>query len=275
MAETGTGTGSGISLGDASAALGAIGAAFGLVGGISQITSANRALERANKEAALAVAQARDKISKIPMLEKGIPAIATEQIQKDALRQRKQLLDAVRGSGQRSVLGAVPTIGEQILKEKETQRGAIEKQLQSREDEIVKAKQAQQDTELEMLTAAGTAAQQRAASAAQQKAAAVGSAISSAGSLAGSIMEGSELFGAEKRQFNRAVDSQLKDLPVDKNEFINYLNQRDESIEDLTGMLNDSGEALINDFYEQQSGLAADEDKFSELDEFSLQMEKI
>jgi hypothetical protein len=40
-------------------------------------------------------------------------------------------------------------------------------------------------------------------------------------------------------------------------------------------MLNDSGEALINDFYEQQSGLAADEDKFSELDEFSLQMEKI
>ena len=93
----------------ASAALGVVGAAFGLAGSISQYTTANRALERANKEAALAVAQARDKISKIPMLEKGIPAIATEQIQKDALRQRKQLLDAVRGSGQRSVLGAAPT----------------------------------------------------------------------------------------------------------------------------------------------------------------------
>ena len=87
-------------------------------------------------------------------------------------------------------------------------------------------------------------------------------------------MEGSELFGAEKRQFNRAVDSQLKDLPVDKNEFMNYLNQRDESIEDLTVMLNDSGETLLNDFYEQQSKSAADEDMYTELDEFSLQMEK-
>jgi len=225
---TGSGTGSGISLGDASAALGAIGAAFGLVGGISQITSANRALERANKEAALAVAQARDKISKIPMLEKGIPAIATEQIQKDALRQRKQLLDAVRGSGQRSVLGAVPTIGEQILKEKETQRGAIEKQLQSREDEIVKAKQAQQDTELDMLTAIGTAGQRRAASAANQKALAVGSTISSAGSLAGSLMEGADLFGGEKRQFNKALKNVIGESEVDIDEFKDFVTSNSE-----------------------------------------------
>ena len=159
------------------------------------------------------------------MLEKGIPAIATEQIQKDALRQRKQLLDAVRGSGQRSVLGAAPTIGEQILKEKETQRGAIEKQLQAREDEIVKAKQAQQDTELEMLTAAGTAAQQRAAAAANQKAAAVGSAISSAGSLAGSIMEGSELFGGENRRQDNALKGIIADADTDVNldEFRDYV----------------------------------------------------
>lgn len=250
MAETGTGTGSGISLGDASAALGAIGAAFGLVGGISQITSANRALERANKEAALAVAQARDKISKIPMLEKGIPAIATEQIQKDALRQRKQLLDAVRGSGQRSVLGAVPTIGEQILKEKETQRGAIEKQLQAREDEIVKAKQAQQDTELEMLTAIGTAGQQRAAAAAKQKAAAVGSTISSAGSLAGSLMEGADLFGGEKRQFNKALKNVIGESEVDFDEFRDFVNSKTGSQEDLMAQLNDPTAAakLLEEF---------------------------
>tara|TARA_R100001463_G_scaffold129717_2_gene188694 strand:- start:379 stop:960 length:582 start_codon:yes stop_codon:yes gene_type:complete len=184
------------------------------------------------------------------MLEKGIPAIATEQIQKDALRQRKQLLDAVRGSGQRSVLGAAPTIGEQISKDTETQRGAIEKQLQAREDEIVKAKQAQQDTELEMLTAAGTAAQQRAASAAQQKAAAVGSAISSAGSLAGSIMEGSELFGAEKRQFNRAVDSQIESAPpgFDREGFVDFLNTKTQSTEELTELLKDPENNLMGEY---------------------------
>jgi hypothetical protein len=214
---------------NASAALGVVGAAFGLAGSISQFTTANRALERANKEAALAVAQARDKISKIPMLEKGIPAIATEQIQKDALRQRKQLLDAVRGSGQRSVLGAAPTIGEQILKEKETQRGAIEKQLQAREDEIVKAKQAQQDTELEMLTAAGTAAQQRAAAAANQKAAAVGSAVSSAGALTGSLMEAANLYGGEDR-FQRNVDKFLAEKNpgenFDRDGFVSFVEEK-------------------------------------------------
>ena len=240
----------------ASAALGVVGAAFGLAGSISQFTTANRALERANKEAALAVAQARDKISKIPMLEKGIPAIATEQIQKDALRQRKQLLDAVRGSGQRSVLGAAPTIGEQILKEKETQRGAIEKQLQAREDEIVKAKQAQQDTELEMLTAAGTAAQQRAAAAAKQKAAAVGSAISSAGSLAGSIMEGSELFGGENRRQDNALKGIIADADTDVNldEFRDYVTNLTDSEgvtlsqEALTNTINDPNNTLLEDF---------------------------
>ena len=100
---------------------GAVGALFGIAGSLSQATAAKRAVERANEEAALAVAQARDNISKMPVLEKGIPVLAIDQIQKDSLRQRKQLLDAVRGSGQRAVLGAVPTIGEQILTQEEKQ----------------------------------------------------------------------------------------------------------------------------------------------------------
>jgi len=184
------------------------------------------------------------------MLEKGIPAIATEQIQKDALRQRKQLLDAVRGSGQRSVLGAVPTIGEQILKEKETQRGAIEKQLQAREDEIVKAKQAQQDTELEMLTAAGTAAQQRAAAAANQKATAVGSAVSSAGALTGSLMEAADLFGGENRKFNIAIKNVIGDSGVDVDKFSEFVTSKTESQEDLMAQLNDPTAAakLLEEF---------------------------
>ena len=102
----------------------------------------------------------------MPVLEKGIPTIQMEQVRKDALRQRKQLIDAVRGSGQRAVIGGVPTIGEQILTEQETVRGETEKQLQAREDEIVKAEEAKQDLELQMLTATGAAARQRAAAAA-------------------------------------------------------------------------------------------------------------
>lgn len=231
-------------------------AAFGMASSISNMTASKRALERANKEAALAVAQARDNISKIPMLEKGIPAIAIEQIQKDALRQRKQLLDAVRGSGQRSVLGAAPAIGEQILKEKETQRGVIEKQLQAREDEIVKAKQAQQDTELEMLTAAGAAAQQRAAKAANQQAQAVGSLISSAGALAGSVMEGSDLFGGENRRQDNALKGIIAgaDTDVNLDEFRDYVTNLTDSEgvtlsqEALTNTINDPNNTLLEDF---------------------------
>ena len=79
---------SGTSLGQIA---GAVGALFGIAGSLSQATAAKRAVERANEEAAIAVAQARDSISKMPVLEKGIPVLAIDQIQKDSLRQRKQL----------------------------------------------------------------------------------------------------------------------------------------------------------------------------------------
>jgi len=188
---------------------GAVGALFGIAGSLSQATTAKRAQERASEEAALAVAQARDAISKMPVLEKGIPALAMEQIQKDSLRQRKQLLDAVRGSGQRAVLGAVPTIGEQILTQEEKQRGVVETQLKAREDEIVKAEQAKQDLELQMLTASGAAARQRAANAARQGALAVGQAGVSAAALGGEVLGMTNLYGGEGR-FQRNVDKFLE-----------------------------------------------------------------
>ena len=188
---------------------GAVGALFGIAGSLSQAASAKAAVQRANEEAALAVAQARDNISKIPALEKSIPAISIDQIQKDSLRQRKQLLDAVRGSGQRAVLGAVPTIGEQILTQEEKQRGAIEKQLQAREDEIVKAEQARQDLELQMLTATGTAARQRAAAGARQQASAIAGAGASAAALGGEVLGMTNLYGGEGR-FQRNVDKFLE-----------------------------------------------------------------
>jgi hypothetical protein len=51
------------------AVIAAITAAFGMAGSLSQATTAKRAQERASEEAALAVAQARDAISKMPVLE--------------------------------------------------------------------------------------------------------------------------------------------------------------------------------------------------------------
>tara|TARA_Y100001972_G_scaffold68287_1_gene83269 strand:- start:521 stop:1333 length:813 start_codon:yes stop_codon:yes gene_type:complete len=242
---------SGTSLGQIA---GAVGALFGIAGSLSQATAAKRAVERANEEAAIAVAQARDSISKMPVLEKGIPVLAIDQIQKDSLRQRKQLLDAVRGSGQRAVLGAVPTIGEQILTQEEKQRGVVEKQLQAREDEIVKAEQAKQDLELQMLTASGAAARQRAASAARQGALAVGAAGRSAAALGGEILEGSDLFGGEKRRFNRALNQFIEGQGegvsenFDREGFVDYLNTREESLEDLTEMLKDPNNTLFADF---------------------------
>jgi len=233
-----------------SAALGAVGAVFGLAGSLSQATASKRAIDRANEEAAIAIAQARDNISRIPDLELGIPTIAMEQIQKDSLRNRKQLLDAVRGSGQRSVLGAVPVVGEQILTQEEKNRGILEKELLARDKAIIQAEQQQQDLELQMLTAAGSAAQKRAAAGANTQALAVASAGKSVGALGSSLLEGSDLFGGEKRRFNRAIDAQIETAPgdVDREGFVDYINTRSESTEELTDLLNDPENKLMGEY---------------------------
>ncbi len=233
---------------------GLAGSALGLIGSLSQATAARRATERASEEAAIAIAQARDNISRIPDLELGIPTIAMEQIQKDALRNRKQLLDAVRGSGQRSVLGAVPVVGEQMLAQEEKTRGVLEKELLARDKAIIQAEQKQQDLELQMLTAAGSAAQKRAAAGATTQALAIGAAGRSAASLGGEILEQSDLFGGEKRKFNRAVDAQIQAQPdlvsenFDREGFVDYLNTRSDSTEELTDLLNDPENNLMGEY---------------------------
>jgi|TARA_R100000482_G_scaffold120466_1_gene65759 hypothetical protein len=242
---------------------GAVGALFGIAGTLSQAAASKAAIQRANEEAALAVAQARDNISKIPELEKELPVIAMNQIRKDAARSRKQLLDAVRGSGARTVLGAVPNIGEQAFKEREVERGITEKQLKERDDAIVKAEQARQDLELQMLTATGTAARQRAAAAAKQQASAIAGAGTSAAALGGEILGMSDLYGGEKRRFNRAVDTYISDTNApdafDREGFVDYLNTRSESIEDLTDMLGDPDNTLMADYFESLGDVIADE----------------
>ncbi len=237
-----------------STALGSVGALFGLAGALSQATASKRAIDRANEEAAIAIAQAKDNISRIPDLELGIPTIAMEQIQKDSLRNRKQLLDAVRGSGQRSVLGAVPVVGEQILTQEEKNRGILEKELLARDKAIIQAEQKQQDLELQMLTATGTAAQKRAAAAANTQALAVASAGRSVGALGSSLLEGSDLFGGEKRRFNRAVDAQIQTQPdlvsenFDREGFVDFINTKTQSTEEATDLLNDPENNLMREY---------------------------
>jgi hypothetical protein len=151
------------------------------------------------------------------------------QIRKDAARTRKQLLDAVRGSGARAVLGAVPNIGEKAFKEREVERGITEKQLKERDDAIVKAEQARQDLVLQMLTATGAGARQRAAAAARQKASAIAGAGASAAALGGEVLGMTNLYGGEGR-FQRNVDKFLEGKNpgenFDRDAFASFVEER-------------------------------------------------
>ena len=251
---TGSTAGAGAGMATALGVVGAVGALFGIAGAISQATALRRSIDRANEEAALAVAQARDKLSKIESLELELPMIKVDQIQKDSLRQRKQLLDSLRGSGQRAVLGGVPVIGEQVSKEKQERRGVLEKEIKDRQDKILVEEAKKDQLELDMLTAQGVAARQRATAAAKNEAAAIAGAGKSAAALGGEILGRSDLQGGEKRRFNRAVDqfveAQGGELSenFDREGFVDYLNTREESIEDLTEMLKDPDNTLFADF---------------------------
>lgn len=251
---TGSTAGAGAGMATALGVVGAVGALFGIAGAISQATALRRSIDRANEEAALAVAQARDKLSKIESLELELPMIKVDQIQKDSLRQRKQLLDSLRGSGQRAVLGGVPVIGEQVSKEKQERRGVLEKEIKDRQDKILVEEAKKDQLELDMLTAQGVAARQRATAAAKNEAAAIAGAGKSAAALGGEILGMSDLYGGEKRRFNRAVDQFVEaqggelSKNFDREGFVDYLNTREESIEDLTEMLKDPDNTLFADF---------------------------
>jgi hypothetical protein len=186
----GSTTATGLSAGMSTAlgVVGAFGALFGIAGAISQATALRRSIERANEESALAVAKTRDKLSKIESLELELPMIKVDQIQKDSLRQRKQLLDSLRGSGQRAVLGGVPVIGEQVSKEKQETRGVLEKEIRDRQDKVLVEEAKKDQLELDMLTAEGVAARQRATAAAKNEAAAIAGAGKSAAALGGEVI---------------------------------------------------------------------------------------
>ena len=92
----------------------------------------------------------------------------------------------------------------------------------------------------------------------------MGAAGKSAASLGGEILEQSDLFGGEKRRFNRAVDQFVEGQGgelsenFDREGFVNYLNTREESLEDLTEMLKDPDNTLFADFALEFSTETAD-----------------
>jgi len=82
----------------------------------------------------------------------------------------------------------------------------------------------------------------------------MGAAGRSAASLGGEILEQSDLFGGEKRRFNRAIDAQIQAQPdllsenFDREGFVDYLNTRSESTEELTDLLNDPENNLMREY---------------------------
>ena len=147
----------------------AVGLTFGAVQGLSGATKARRAKDKAADEAAKAIARARQAVTKNVELERQIPMIGMDNLLKEQARQQKQLIEGLRGSGQRAVTGGIPVIGEASATAMEKMRGTAEKQLFEREDKIAAQQMAQDQQQLNLLIAEGSGARMQEARAAQAR----------------------------------------------------------------------------------------------------------
>ena len=147
----------------------AVGLTFGAVQGLTGATKAQRAKDKAADEAAKAIARARQAVTKNVELERQIPMIGMDNLLKEQARQQKQLIEGLRGSGQRAVTGGIPVIGEASATAMEKMRGTAEKQLLEREDKIAAQQIAQDQQQLNLLTAEGSGARMQEARAAQAR----------------------------------------------------------------------------------------------------------
>ena len=147
----------------------AVGLTFGAVQGLTGATKAQRAKDKAADEAAKAIARARQAVTKNVELERQIPMIGMDNLLKEQARQQKQLIEGLRGSGQRAVTGGIPVIGEASATAMEKMRGTAEKQLLEREDKIAAQQIAQDQQQLNLLAAEGSGARMQEARAAQAR----------------------------------------------------------------------------------------------------------
>ena len=187
----------------------AVGLTFGAVQGLSGATKARRAKDKAADEAAKAIARARQAVTKNVELERQIPMIGMDNLLKEQARQQKQLIEGLRGSGQRAVTGGIPVIGEASATAMEKMRGTAEKQLFEREDKIAAQQMAQDQQQLNLLTAEGSGARMQEARAAQARQLHLASAGKSVSKGLQSILGNEDIIGLYGKTSEAKIDRVL------------------------------------------------------------------
>ena len=186
-----------------------VGLTFGAVQGLSGATKARRAKDKAADEAAKAIARARQAVTKNVELERQIPMIGMDNLLKEQARQQKQLIEGLRGSGQRAVTGGIPVIGEASATAMEKMRGTAEKQLFEREDKIAAQQMAQDQQQLNLLTAEGSGARMQEARAAQARQLHLASAGKSVSKGLQSILGNEDIIGLYGKTSEAKIDRVL------------------------------------------------------------------
>ena len=187
----------------------AVGLTFGAVQGLSGATKARRAKDKAADEAAKAIARARQAVTKNVELERQIPMIGMDNLLKEQASQQKQLIEGLRGSGQRAVTGGIPVIGEASATAMEKMRGTAEKQLFEREDKIAAQQMAQDQQQLNLLTAEGSGARMQEARAAQARQLHLASAGKSVSKGLQSILGNEDIIGLYGKTSEAKIDRVL------------------------------------------------------------------
>jgi hypothetical protein len=187
----------------------AVGLTFGAVQGLSGATKAQRAKDKARDEAAKAIARARQAVTKNVALERQIPMIGMDNLLKEQARQQKQLIEGLRGSGQRAVTGGIPVIGEASAAAMEKMRGEAEKQLLEREDKIAEQQIVQDQQQLNLIAAEGSGARMQEARAAQQKQLHLASAGKSVSKGLQSILGNEDIIGLYGKTSDKRIERVL------------------------------------------------------------------
>ena len=187
----------------------AVGLTFGAVQGLSGATKARRSKDKASDEAAKAIARARQAVTKNVELERQIPMIGMDNLLKEQARQQKQLIEGLRGSGQRAVTGGIPVIGEASATAMEKMRGTAENQLFQREDKIAAQQMAQDQQQLNLLTAEGSGARMQEARAAQARQLHLASAGKSVSKGLQSILGNEDIIGLYGKTSEAKIDRVL------------------------------------------------------------------
>jgi len=258
----------------AAAIIGASLAAVGVTMNLIQAGKQKRMQQKASDEAAKAIARARMAVTKNIALERAIPTVSMDNLLKAAAQQQKQVIEGLRASGQRAVVGGIPQVGAASERVMEKMRGKTEKELLAREDLVAAQQIAQDQQQLNLIAAEGTGARMQEARAAQARALALSGAAKSASKAVMAVMGNEDinkLFGAEAREYRKGIEGLLEGTTdIDRDSFEEYLNtvQVDDGTgsgkkipatqEQLLDMMNNPDNTLINDYIIKSESIEVD-----------------